>query len=416
MKKMMITLLMAALMPYGMAWAFHDGGGGGGDRGGGGGWSGGGNSGGNGGGGNDNSVDNSKVHSDSAVGGQGRSSSSIRSGRAYNGRIQYYGRSNGVHHFQRFNSSSGSQAYARYGSANWGFRSNAIPQNLRQMGVTRVPNALSDKAMLPNSFRHSVPALPSKGPSGQTFSASIASPKVMSSPQIQSHMAAIVGDKAFMAKVAAGTPTLSNHYYWHSYNGVPYVSYWPGYGGYWYGWGFGGAFYWTQFYAGNWWWYDPWWGNWCWWWGGNWWWEDPATTTVYIYQNGNYTAANNNNDGNVDYSQPSNGQASVQPPNVEDYSDQKVVGDDETAASALAEGANTLVYHSKDGSCTVKLSPEGDAFLYDETGSPNFLDSNVATVKFSKPGEGPMKILLILKDGSFEIFNADGTPANGTKT
>ena len=432
MKKTMITLAMAVLMPWGMAWGFHGGGmsaggmGGGADRGGGGGNAGG-NSGGNS-AGNSNSwsghstTNDSHFHSNSGgfskgVRSQGRSSTNFRS----NGNnFRYNGRNNGTtranNGFHHFNSSANSQAYARYGSSNRAFHSNAIPQSLKRMGVTSVPKPLSDRALLPNSFRHSAPRLPTKGPSGGHFSSSLASPRQMSGSAVRNHMSAIMGNKGFMAKVAAGTPALANHYYWHNYNGIPYATYWPGYGGCWYGWNCGAGFFWTQYYGGNWWWYDPWWGNWCWWSAGNWWWENPATTTVYVYENGNYTPANNANDGNSGYSQPSDDQASSQPSDSQDYSDQRVVGDDQTAASALAEGANTLVYKSKDGSCKVKLSAEGDAFLYDESGSPSFLDSNVATVKFSKPTEGPLRILLILKDGSFEIFNADGTPANQTKT
>ena len=441
MKKTMITLAIAALMPWGMAWGFHEGGGigGGGNRGGGGGPA---NAGG---GGKDSSTwdDHSKpkddggARTDSAPSSgktwsqgrssgrsngnpfrsSGRSNAYINHGRrsgssyGYNG---YNHSGNGLHHF---NSYSHSQAFAPNGLANRGFHSNAISPSLRRMGVTRIPQPLSNRAMLPNSFRHSPPRLPGKGPAGRPLTTSAISPRQMSGTMVQSHMAAVIGDKNFMAKVAATTPlSARGNYIWHSWNRVPYVSYWPGYGGCWYGWNIGGGFFWTQFYWGNWWYYDPWWGHWCWWSNGNWWWENPTTTTVYIYENGNYTAANGNNDANGGYSQPSDDQASSQPSDNRDYSDQTVVSDDQPAGSDGAEGGNTLVYKSRDGSRTVKITSEGDAFLYDQAGSPNFLDSNVASVKFSKPGDGPLRILLILKDGSFEIFKADGTPADGTKT
>jgi hypothetical protein len=74
-------------------------------------------------------------------------------------------------------------------------------------------------------------------------------------------------------------------------------------------------------------------------------------------------------------------------------------------------------FKSRDGSRTVKLFGE-DAFLYDtdQDGTDNkpvYLASGVKEVKFSKSSAWkPMQIMLILNDGSFEMFDSDGNPYN----
>ena len=234
-------------------------------------------------------------------------------------------------------------------------------------------------------------------------------------------MAAIAGNRTFMAKVAATTPTLAmrNHYYWHTWNGYNYCTYYDPYGCSWYGWNCGAGFFWSQYYCGNWWWYDPWWGRWCWWDDGGWWWQDPATTTVYVYNNGSYaptdsnTAANNNSTtyNPDDYGGPVYGDDG-----------QKADGNESIEPNKASEDQDATVdFLSQDGSVKVTVSAQGDAFLYKMRGSkpsgkPVFLDSNVEEVKFSNSGGKNEKILLIYKDGSFTTYNADGTPEEGTRT
>ena len=330
--------------------------------------------------------------------------------------------SQGFHHFNRFNNYGNTQTNRNYHGLNNGFGHHfTIPQNLRNMGITHLPHPLTARASLPSGFQHHAPSLPGHGPAGRSFSSPALSPRQMTSSSVRTQMAAIAGNHNFMAKVAATTPTagMRNHYYWHTWNGYNYCTYYDGYGCAWYGWNCGAGFFWTQYYCGNWWWYDPWWGNWCWWSNGGWWWQDPATTTVYIYNNGDYTPTDSN--ANYENNSPS--------ANTDDYGG-PVYGDDgqkpsddgsvEPNQSANNEHAS-VDFLSQDGKVKVTVSAEGDAFLYKmknskPSGKPIFLDSNVDQVKFSGPGDGPARILLIFKDGTFTTFNANGSPSSGAKT
>lgn len=403
MKKRVLILAVALLLPGGIALANRDGGGwSGGDRGGGGGGntdrgSGGWNDGSrNTGGGADswNSTDDSDHHNSGRSSG-GRSSpgrnSSSAPGRSYDGQVRRNGGytapngnypnfsrpygSNGLGYGKRsYNSSNPERNFtSRYGANVGGARTTISSQKLRRMGITSVPKPLTNQAVLPGNLRHSAPPLPVQGPSGGNLSTSMVSPNRMNSPLVRSNMSAVAGSEAFMAKVNSNALVTgrSNNYYWNKWNGYNYCTYYSPYGGCWYGWNCSAGFFWTQYYCGNWWWYDPWWDRWCYWWNDGWWWQDPATTTVYVYNNGNYAA--------IDQSTRN----------------------------------NTTAFHSPDGSCTVKIMEQGDAFLYSDGGSPRYLGSNVDDIKFSNPQQGPLRILLLLKDGSFKLFNADGSLASG---
>lgn len=205
----------------------------------------------------------------------------------------------------------------------------------------------------------------------------------MSSSTVRGQMSSIARSTAFRGQISAfnRAEVVPNHYYWHTWNGNPYCHYYDGYGCNWYGWYFGDTCFWTQYYADNWWWYDDWADRWCYWNDGGWWWQNPATTVVYVYNDGDYTPAANGND---------NAQAA----------------------------ADNKTFRSKDGSLTVKITADGDAFLYGADGNskPAYLASNVTDVKFSDSDNGNSQILVTLKDGSFELFNSDGSPANGMKS
>jgi hypothetical protein len=72
-------------------------------------------------------------------------------------------------------------------------------------------------------------------------------------------------------------------------------------------------------------------------------------------------------------------------------------------------------FQSPDGSRMVKITEDGDAFLYDTSDSPHpakpqYLDSNVIGVEFTTAESGRMRIQLTLKDGTFMLFNRDGMP------
>jgi hypothetical protein len=83
-------------------------------------------------------------------------------------------------------------------------------------------------------------------------------------------------------------------------------------------------------------------------------------------------------------------------------------------ADALAQ---PKVFNSGDGSRTVKIEGNGDAFLYGAgaLAKPKYLASNAIGVQFSDSKKGPLKITLLLKDGTKQVLNADGTPAGEVK-
>lgn len=101
------------------------------------------------------------------------------------------------------------------------------------------------------------------------------------------------------------------------------------------------------------------------------------------------------------------------------YHDGDYVPSSSTSVEAPAQAAE-VDFKSRDGSRTVKVFGE-DAFLYDtdpdeNNAKPVYLASNVKEVKFSKPGMGKsIQIMLVLNDGSFEMFDSDGNPYNGSQ-
>ncbi len=254
---------------------------------------------------------------------------------------------------------------------------------------------------LPMSLQHSSMGLPTKGPGGKPFSASLVSPKLMSSSAMKVRMSSIAQSKGLIGKIGAfnKAETLRNHYYWHTWGGYPYAHYWDGWGGNWYGWCWGNSFFWTQFYGDNWWWYDPYGARWCYWWNNGWCWNDPETTVVYVYQNGNYSPANGSENDNYQANQSQQEESS------------NSVGEQQ------ADGA--VAFHSPDGSLMVKVLTGGDAFLYNQENpgsKPVFLDSHVSDVKFSNQGRGTTRVLLIMDDGSFETYGSDGIPEGQAKS
>ena len=108
---------------------------------------------------------------------------------------------------------------------------------------------------------------------------------------------------------------------------------------------------------------------------------------VYVYVNGNYVSSTAGSDVNVTVENPS-----------------KPAG---------------RVFNSPDGTRMVKVSGSGeDAFLYDTANPPAFqpiyLASGVKEVKISNTSNGrPLQIMLILNDGSFDLFDDQGNPFNG---
>jgi hypothetical protein len=256
-------------------------------------------------------------------------------------------------------------------------------------------------------------------------------------------MASFAGNKGFMNRVGAfnRTETMNNRSYWHNWNGNSYCHYRDGWGCNWYGWGCGAGFFWAQYYADNWWWQDPWTDNWCYWNDGNWCWQNPVNTTVYIYENGDYVPSGNNGysqqpdsaDNSVPSGYSDNGNAQGQASNDanDTYSQLPPAAGDNNSDSGMSDGGavqtqsgnnqantgRTMKFQSPDGTRTVKVTEDGDAFLFDTGDSshpakPLYLSSKVVGVEFTGD-KGSLKIQLIHKDGTNDSFNRDGTPLEG---
>jgi hypothetical protein len=262
---------------------------------------------------------------------------------------------------------------------------------MRQIGIKHIPQNLPQhNQILRADAEHSRFTPPAQGPHGQNMHAKLLGPQVGGNATIiRNHMKTFGMNASFTAQVNIynNQETLANHYYWHSWNGTSYCHYYDNWGYHWYGWYWGGNCFWSRWYGNYWWWYDPAYSRWCYWNDGYWWWNDPYhVDVVYVYNNGDYVSSTST-------------ATDVQAPD-----------------SAPAQSGE-VDFKSRDGDRTVKVFGE-DAFLYDTSmdGSANkpvYLASNVKEVKFSKPGYGkPMQIMLILNDGSFEMFDWDGNPYN----
>ena len=265
------------------------------------------------------------------------------------------------------------------------------------------PNAVGSGKTAFTSRSLSQPALPTRNAAGGNFSASQVSSHAMSSSLVTNRMASLSHDGALRNSVTGfnRTENAVGHYYWHNWNGNSYVHYYGGWGRNWYGWCWGGNFYWTLWANGWWWWCDPWNGYWCYW-DNGWLWQNPYTDVVYVYQNGDYQPALNAEGG---YAQPPDGTANG-----------TVTSQEKPALAPLTEKS----FASPDGSKTVKILDNGDAFLYDSGKSkahakPQFLAFNVKSVKFTHKGSGPVVIQINHKDGTFDLFNLDGSPTDKKK-
>ncbi|HVZ80531.1 MAG TPA: hypothetical protein VHE12_06955 [bacterium] len=260
-----------------------------------------------------------------------------------------------------------------------------ISPQMKEIGIKRIPaESPRHDQFLRTDAVHSRFTPPSVGPKGQSLKASLLMPKKTNAAVIQSHMKTFSSNKAFLAQINVYNTheTMANHYYWHTWNGNSYCHYYDPWGYHWYGWYWHGSCFWARWYDNYWWWYDPTYSRWCYWNDGYWWWNDPyRVNVVYVYHDGDYVPSSS---------------GEVEAPSAQ---------------------ASEVDFKSRNGDRTVKVFGE-DAFLYDtdQDGSDNkpvYLASHVKEVKFSLPGSGrPMQIMLILEDGSFELFDWDGNPYN----
>ncbi len=278
-------------------------------------------------------------------------------------------------------------------------QSQRISPHLQSMGITHLPHPLARSNILMADRTHSTFTRPSTGPDGHALQASVIEPRGANAVVVQNHMNGFAGNATFTAQIGGynRSEIAVNHYYWHSWGGYNYCHYYDPWGYHWYGWYWGGNCFWSRWYAGNFWWYDPVYYRWCYWHQGYWWWQDPSVNVTYVYNNGQYESA----------TAPANQTASTAPP----------PGNGQAPGTAQVPGPS-VSYSSKDGSRMVKISG-GDAFLYDiapgdTDNKPFYLASGVKEVKFSNGQDGkPLQILAIFDDGSFQMFDADGNPANG---
>ncbi len=410
MKKLIFIFSLTLLLPA-AALPSHGGGGGGGGRGGGGG----GFSGGSRGGGGGFSDGNSTWSGHGGWGGGfrgGFSGGNRGFGNFYRGSSRsYYGSSfRGNRGFWGGRNQSFNRAYGNTNGFNRNYRGNNFNGN-RSMGSQFFNrNSLTGRSngrSFPGNMQRSSARMPSRGPYGQRLSGSAFSPRQMNSGFVRNQMNSITGDRNFKSQLNGFNRTAENNrnqYFWHSYNGWNYCNYCDGFGCNWYGWYGGGGCFWTQYYGGQFWWNDPWYGNWDYWDNGCWNWPNPATNTVYINENGQYVPSNS--DGGYNNPPLDNGEE----PQAQGGPGPYNRSGETPSYTAPKEAAGEILFQSDDNSRTVKLVGDTrDAFLLETGGKPLFLDTGVKGVRFTGSGKG-LKVLLTLRDGSVEAFQANGKP------
>jgi hypothetical protein len=252
--------------------------------------------------------------------------------------------------------------------------------------VKTSPGYITDRAEIIATDRpHSAIRFPAKGPDNRPLLLQQVTSRHLNDDVVRKQITLVSGDDFHRRLLADNArETRSNQYYWHKDNGFDYCHYIDGSGYHWYGWYTGDRFFWTRNFGGRWWSYDSDYGRWNFWNDGFWWWQDPFHVgDLYCYTNDGYIPANCANDQII------------------------VTSTDQTGA---------VTYNSSDGTRTVKVFTEAqDAFLYDTANPPTFdpiyLASGVQGVQFSDTANGrPLQVILKLKDGSFDMFDAMGTP------
>jgi|GEM_PF-1583814 len=190
-----------------------------------------------------------------------------------------------------------------------------------------------------------------------------------------------------------------NHIYWHADGGQKYAHWYDG-NVHWYGFYNGPRFYWTRYEDNRWWWYDQNATRWLYWHDGYWWWHDPANAAaMYVVVNDSYY------------------------PYAEVAADPSIAPgaapDDSSSAMSVVDAAGKGVHgnfakRSPDGTREIQVyGDRREAFLYDLTGGgdPRFiayLATGVKHVTFSEASGSDMQIMLLMLDGSYEVFDADG--------
>jgi hypothetical protein len=215
--------------------------------------------------------------------------------------------------------------------------------------------------------------------------------------------------------------------YWHTENSVRYAHMYDGHV-HWYGFYDGPRFYWTRYEDGRWWWFDQTANRWLYWYDNCWWWHNPANPAMpYVVINDiyyPYTAIEANPQlapGVTSAPGPATA-SSGQPPVPASAIAQPAAATapaaaaqaDASAAMTSLDAAGNRKYVSPDGTREVQIYGERhEAFLYDNTvpSDPayiSFLAQGVKSVHFSESGNTNLQILLLLSDGSYDVFDAAG--------
>ena len=225
---------------------------------------------------------------------------------------------------------------------------------------------------------------------------------------------AVVGLAGFAAGVFSHetVETLVNHPYWHTENNVRYAHTYDG-NIHWYGFYNGPRFYWTRYEDNRWWWFDQAANRWLYWYDNYWWWHNPANPGVpYVVINDNYYPYSDI-EANP---QLAPGVTSAPGPEPASPSAAPVVAPQTAAAMAALDktGHGNRTYVSPDSSREVQIyGDRHEAFLYDRTGGGEprfiaFLASGARRAQFSESSNDHLQVLLLMHDGSYDVFDADG--------
>jgi len=210
----------------------------------------------------------------------------------------------------------------------------------------------------------------------------------------------IVGAAAFATRVFAheADERLVNHAYWHTDGSQRYAHWYDG-KVHWYGFYNGPRFYWTRYEDNRWWWFDQTAGRWLYWHDNYWWWNDPANpSSAYVVVNDSY----------YPYAEVA----------AEPQMAPGAAPADSPSAMAAVEASGKGVHgnfskQSPDGTREVQVyGDRREAFLYDRTGGEPrfiaFLAPGVKRVHFSESSGNNLQVLLLMLDGTFETFDANG--------
>ncbi|MBI4425550.1 MAG: hypothetical protein HY554_17595 [Elusimicrobia bacterium] len=204
--------------------------------------------------------------------------------------------------------------------------------------------------------------------------------------------------------------TQRGRHYWHDHGHIRYSHWVDHHDRHWYGFYSGSTYYWTRWEHDRFWWMEPRSSRWCYWKDNHWWYHDPFDVrVVYVYADGFFHRYRETPTAIVIEREI---QAPAPAPSI--------------PAPAPAPEPEAKAVYSKDGTRLVQIvGDRKEAFLYDPAqpaadGGATFLAylaAGVEEVRFSATeGGAPLEILLILADGTFALYDANGRPRDATGT